>query len=197
MACSLKPLWFVLIFLLLIAGAFWAVTFWRSRLVDTSDLENIHGIPFPTYANQALITEKLAHTNLYLRHSRLARRLDLTVSFTPTAITSLSVGIRDNPFWLSYNKINLCCTAAELANPAVLTKTVTIPVTDKIADRDGSLDLMFFATNPTSQAGEDAGVNDRTVWQLHDLSVRDEPALPDRSSLRDFIKSFITRAKPL
>lgn len=187
-----------IIILLVVTVAFWAITFWRSHPVDTSTLENIHGIPFPTYANQSLITEKLAHADLYLRHSRLARRLDLTVSFTPTAITGLSVGIRDNPFWLSYNKINLCCTAAELADPsAVLTKTVTIPVTDKIADRDGSLDLMFFATNPNSLAVEDAGVHDRTVWQLHDLSVRDEPALPNRSSLRDFIQSFITRAKPL
>ncbi len=177
---------------------FLAANFFRSSSVAAGSLENIDGIPFPLDANRPLVTEKLAHADLYLNHSRFARRLELSITFTPLGLTGLAVGIRDNSFWLSYNKINLCCSEAELAQPNIpLTKLITIPVTDKLADQDGSLDLMFFATYPNSQLTEDEGVYDRTQWLLNNLTIINRPAWPDLSSLRDFIKSSLLRERAL
>lgn len=172
--------------------------FFRSISVDTGAQENIDGIPFPLVANQPLITEKLSHTDLYLKQSRLAKSLSITIVFTPMAITALDVGVRENSFWLSYNKINICCSAEELAHPSTsITKTINIPITDKLADQDGSLDLMFFAANPASQAAEDEGISDQTMWLLNNLSVVSHPALPSLVSLRDYFRSALTRERAL
>lgn len=170
----------------------------RSAAVDIGALENIDGIPFPLVANQPLVTEKLAHTDLYLKQSRFAQRLTIAITFTPMAITALDVGVRENSFWLGYNKINICCSSEELAHSSTsITKTINIPITDKLADQDGSLDLMFFAANPTSQAVEDEGISDRTSWLLNNLSVVSHPALPDMASLRDYLRSALTRERAL
>ena len=180
------------IVLLLLASSF------RPTQVAIGSLENIDGIPFPLVANQPLVTEKLAHTDLYLKHSRLARSLSLTITFTPMAITALDIGVRENSFWLSYNKVNICCSSEELANPSTpVTKTIAIPITDKLADQDGSLDLMFFATNPTNQTTEDEGVNDRTKWLLNELSIVSHPAVPDLASMRDYLRSTLHRERAL
>lgn len=180
------------IILLLVAALF------RSAPIDFGALENIDGIPFPLVANQMLVTEKLAHTDLYLKQSRFAQSLAIVLTFTPMATTGLDVGVRENSFWLGYNKINICCSSEELAHPSTpITKTINIPITDKLADQDGSLDLMFFAANPTSQSTEDEGTSDRTSWLLNNLSVVSHPTLPDMASLRDYLRSALTRERAL
>jgi hypothetical protein len=172
--------------------------FLRSTPVVIGLVENSDGIPFPIVDGHPLVTEKLAHTDLYLKHSRFARSLSLTTTFTPMTITALDLGLRENSFWLSYNRINICCSSEELANPStIITKTIVIPITDKLADQDGSLDLMFFATNPTSQTTEDEGVNDHTKWLLNGLSVVSHPAVPDLASMRDYLRSTLTRERAL
>jgi hypothetical protein len=174
------------------------VFFSRSHMVSLGVVENIDGISFPLENEQPLITEKLAHVDVPLQSSRFARQLRLSISFSPLAIEDLAVGIRENSFWLSYDKHNICCSAAELAVPtATITKMITIPVTDKLADHDRSLDLMFFASRSDGQTGEDEGMHDRTLWQLRNLTVVNEPAWPDLPAIRDYIKSAIYQEQAL
>lgn len=158
-----------------------------------SPIENIHGIPFPALPGQpTIITEKLAHTDIFLKEPVLAKKLKLTVTFSPGNLTKLEVGVRENSFWLSYPKVTLY---AGNEGGLSITKTITIPLTDKLADKGGSVDLMFFATNPTSQTIEDEGIADQTLWQLYSLKTEVFPTWLSWPEVKDYIKSIITREK--
>ena len=112
-------------------------------------LENIHGIAYPQVDNHWHITEEMAHSDVYLTKPVLAQSLTLTITFAPRDLAKLEVGIRENSFWLSYPRQEIYNQNELLTTPpagGLLTKNITIPLTNKLADRDGSVDLMFFST---------------------------------------------------
>ena len=144
-------------------------------------VENIYGIPYPPAAGGGiLVTEALAHTDIYLRHSPLAKQLILTVEYTPIAVSELRVGVRENSFWLSYPQHELPLSQTRG------THTIHIPLTDKLPDNDGSVDLMFFARP-----------EEKPQWILHSLRANVAHAQPSLAELKNFAKSVITQEKPL
>ena len=111
---------------------------------DIGPIENIKGIPFPQENGTILITEELAHTDIYLNEPRLGRQAKIKINFTPLATSSISVGIRENPFWLSYKEYPIYNAPAANKNESVnsaIQAEITIPLTDKILDQNNSLDL--------------------------------------------------------
>ena len=101
-------------------------------------------------------------------------------------------------FWLSYQKYQLCCTQGQSNNGTSMTSTtVTIPITDKIVDVDGSLDLMFFATNADSTNKEDEGINDQTLWVLENMQIMSVPAMPAFNQIKDYVRSRLTHERLL
>jgi len=184
---------------------------------DLGALENIHGIAFPVPppagggdrgGGSVTVTEKLAHADIYLDHSVLAKQLKLTITFTPLDTQELSVGIRENSFWLSYPKIKLYkigsgktsrgkTPGVNAKTPGVEERVIFIPLTDKLADSDGSIDLMFFASNQDDQSAEYEGVADTTLWQLHDIQAEVSPVIPTKPQLKDFLRSKLNREQVL
>lgn len=146
-------------------------------LRDHGPVENIHGIPYPAEDDHIIITEPLAHADIYLNESVLAKKLVLEIDFDPGNTTGLAVGVREDPFWLSYDG----------RVPAA--RTVVIPLTDKLQEPNRSIDLMFFAEAPRSP-GE-------VGWELHSLSARVEYALPDWPQLRNYARSILYRERAL
>ena len=126
-------------------------------------IENIHGISFPEQNNSLHITEVLAHADIFLKEPVFAKVLKLTVTFTPQSTQSIDVGVRANPFWLSYEKINIYQANQQDSSKTQLTKTITIPLTDKLQDKDHSIDLMFFATTKREKLRIAAIINENNA----------------------------------
>lgn len=183
-------------FTLVAVGTLALAFFWlRQGTRAVGPWENIDGIPFPQQNGVVVVTEKLAHADVYLKEPLLAKNLSLEITFVPHALTQLAVGIRENSFWLSYPRIVIYERGTSSDTP--ITTTVSIPLTDKIKDRDGSVDLMFFATSSNSTASEDEGTADPTLWHLYNLTARTTPAWPTLAQAKDFARSTLTREKPL
>lgn len=185
----------VTLFLATIALLF--LTSGNNRNVAT--VTNIHGIPFPKQEESYVITEKLAHADIYLNGSSLAKKLVLTIIFTPYNTDLLEVGIRENSFWLSYPKLSLY-EAERNPEPNVvqgkpITQSITIPLTDKIIDSNGSVDLMFFTSK--DWATEYEGVDDKTYWELNNIDAHVDFAWPTKAELKNYLKSKLTREKPV
>lgn len=183
--------------LLLIFLAATLLNYSKTHPVAISAIENIDGIPFPTNKD-TIITEKLAHADIYIENSPFARALKITTTFKPLNTTSLFVGIRENSFWLSYPKHQICCSQEQVdrGNTATTT-TVTIPITDKLLDTNDSLDLMYFSANADSSNKEDEGIYDKTLWVLEDIQIISSPATPTRLQIKDYIISKLTFERPL
>ena len=152
-------------------------------------LENIHGIPFTQEDGQILISENLAHTDVYLSQPTLARVLSLDLTFSPGNLDSLAVGVRENSFWLSYPQINIWQSPPGESIPAIVTRHVEIPLTDKLADADQSIDLMFFAV-PSASASE-------PTWTLIESNIDISYAWPSYAAVKDAIKSIVYRERLL
>ena len=194
---KIKHIVFIVLVVLLAALFFSFSRHLKTYTVDIGQIENIDGIEFPV-PDKTVITEKLAHADIYLERSPFARALNVTTTFKPLDSASLFVGIRENDFWLSYPTYQLCCTKDQHANgDSTMSKTITIPITDKILDANGSLDLMFFATNVSSTNKEDEGLGDKTMWVLEDIKVTSVPFKPTYTEVKDYIKSRLTRERPL
>ncbi|MFH1353910.1 MAG: hypothetical protein ABIH36_01355 [bacterium] len=158
---------------------------------DVAVIENIHGIPFARRNNSQIITEKLAHADIYLKNSPLAKKITLTITLTPHNTNLIRVGIRENAFWLSYAKHELYHSAGE---ETTITRTVTIPLTDKIIDSNGSVDLMFFTS--TDWTTEYEGTSDTTYWELNSIDAEVSLARPTRVELKNYLRSKLTNEKP-
>jgi hypothetical protein len=158
-------------------------------------LESIKGIKFSQTGSLTHVTEKLAHADIELSESVLAKNLILTLTFIPPTQHPLYLGIRENAFWLSYPWIKIHESSSATTEP--ITKIITIPLTDKLADQDGSIDLMILTGNPSTLDQPDEGLNDDTYWQLHQLSATVRPAWPTLPALKDYLRSLATREKPL
>jgi hypothetical protein len=187
------------ILVIVVAAALAASPLLRSGPQDTGTLENIDGIPYPERDGVVTVTEKLAHADIYLKEPALAKDLVLSVTFTPYDTTRLEVGIRENSFWLSYPRqvIYQAKDTPRQDEPESITHTVTIPLTDKLTDSDGSVDLMFFAENKHSTRSEDEGIDDATLWRLDDMAATTVLAKPSPAALKDYVRSILTREKPL
>lgn len=192
-----KQIVYLVAIVLLVTVGYVFFNFFRVYDVDSGQVENIDGISFPELDN-TVITEKLAHADVYIDNNSFARALKITITFKPLDTVSLFVGIRENSFWLSYPKYQLCCTQVQDNDKTSTTSvTVIIPITDKIVDGDGSLDLMFFATNADSTNKEDEGLDDQTLWVLEDIQVTSVPVVPTFGQIKDYIKSRLTRERLL
>ena len=194
----MKIITITIVVFLIAAAVITAVTLTSQARPRIGPITNIHGIPFPQAEGSIIVTEKLAHADIYLKQPPLAKQLILTITFTPHATALLEVSIRENPFWLSYPKYVLYEKKSDtpIASSSI-TKTVFIPLTDKIVDQDHSVDLMFFASSPDSKDTEDEGILDTTYWQLHDLTTQVEFYQPNKAELKDYLKSILSREKPL
>lgn len=163
-----------------------------------SRFENIHGIPYTQSENRTHVTEKLAHADIYLLEPVIAKNLQLTVTFSPPATQPLFIGVRANEFWLSYPWIIIYDPTTEHAAPEqTLTKTITIPLTDKLQEPDRSIDLMILAGPPAALIPPDTSLNDTTNWYLTGIQAATHFVQPTRSELKDYIRSIITREKAL
>jgi hypothetical protein len=162
-----------------------------------SPLGNIKGIPFPKKTS-TIVTEKLAHADIYLYESVLAKTAIITIKFTPHALEKLEMGLRENAFWLSYPKHLLYDRSkSEVSGEEAITTTVLIPLTDKFQETDQSLDVMFFATATfgTEEINEEA--HDTTLWELHDMTVETKTTIPTWPHLQNYVQSLLRRERAL
>lgn len=171
--------------LVILAGSSLTGLLFTASLLKTGErtvtpLENIHGIPYPAQNDAQLITEELAHADIFLTEPVLAKNLILTITFRPGNLDRLSVGIRENDFWLSYTPTSLYPNTNH-------TQTITIPLADKLQEKDRSLDLMFFG---------EAGSNQPT-WKLLSLQAITQSATPTKAQLKDYLRSIIKKERAL
>jgi hypothetical protein len=167
-----------------IPAGIYAVSVMQSGTRSIGTVTNIHGIPFPEVDGAVHILEDMAHTFIYLREPVAFKTVEVVVTFHPGNATHLAVGIRENPFWLSYPKHTIY---EEGAHPAERqTRQITIPLTDKLQRPDRSIDMMFFAES-----------EQEVSWQLYDIEVTVTPAMAPRDQLRQYIRSIIRKERPL
>ena len=152
--------------------------------LSLSPIENIHGIPYPKNNQVVFVEEELAHTDVYLNESVFARSAHVTVTFNPATLQKLSVGIRENDFWLSYPKEMLWTQPMQSGWQQAV---VEIPLRDKIVDFDGSVDLMFFAETVE---------NEPLYWELKNISLETKYAFPTKAEAKDFIRGILYRERP-
>lgn len=152
--------------------------------LNASRLENIHGIPFPQRGGHTVIQETLAHADIYLNQPVFAKKLEIAIEFLPTNIKSLAVGIRENDFWLSYPKYEIAIPPKSTTSPeAVVTSTITIPLTDKFQEPNQSLDLMFFAEGKNPQ------------WELLKITSTVKYTRPTFTDFKDYAKAILRRER--
>lgn len=157
-------------------------------------IESIDGIPYPVVNGDTQVLEKLAHADVYLSESVFAKELALQLTFDPGNLTSLSVGVRENSFWLSYPKVTVWSQGDPVGEQ---TKTVYIPLTDAMQDSNQSIDLMFFAQTSQSTSEVDEGVTDSVHWELISFDASVSPSVPTIAQAKNFVRSLISRERPL
>jgi hypothetical protein len=148
-------------------------------------IENIHGIPYPERNGSILITEEMAHADLFLRESVFAKDVKVVVAFDPGNATSLDLGVRENEFWLSYRKYPLYRQGMDA--PGFQTKEIAIPLTDVLQDTDQSVDLMFFADNTQGSV----------EWRIHAFHASLFTDMPRVAEIKAYIKSILVRERAL
>lgn len=174
--------------------------FWLpSRAASFSALENVSGVPYPQTESRTQVYEPLAHADAAVAQLPLAKKIVLNVSFVPHRLKKLSAGMRENSFWLSYNRELLYQSDGLKDETSLLTRRLEIPLTDKLVDTNGTLDLMFFAEN--GQLITDETINhpesSKIYWELAGLDGQTEWQLPARAELKDFVKSLVFRERAL
>ncbi len=195
---KLLQLIFIILSALLLVGVLFFIQGMFAAPITLSAIENIDGIPFPTVATTTVISEKLAHSDIYLGQPVAFRNLKLHLAFDPQNLEKLEVGARENSFWLSYPKYTLYDRDSEPASPGtVMTKDITIPLTDKLQDKDQSVDLMFFATSKNSQATEDEKEHDTAGFLLYAIQADSTWTQPSYTELKDYIRSIVYRERAL
>lgn len=175
----------IITFVVVLSGLIFVVSLLPIGPRSTGPIENTQGIPYPRLQDKIIVTEELAHADVYLREPVLGKNLVLEIDFTPVNITSLAVGVREDSFWLSYgSRQEIYPTPTE----GVSTVSVEIPLTDKLQEADRSLDLMFFAQAPDGQEPQ---------WELHDLKIRTSYAPITYTEFRNYLGSLINRERAL
>lgn len=164
---------------------------------ETTPVESITSVPMPTQAGNILITEPLAHTNVLLNQPVFGKELVLRITFIPKDTEHISVGVRENSFWLSYEPISFYEKKAARSQN-MQEQTITIPLTDKLADKDQSVDVIFFTNAPIDVSSFINHPTESQVhWELVSLSAEVKNAIPSWAATKDFIKSFVYRERVL
>ncbi|MEX1997101.1 MAG: hypothetical protein WEA04_00275 [Candidatus Andersenbacteria bacterium] len=162
-----------------------------------SQIENIHGVSYPVEDDLITVTEALAHFDVYLQEPVIAKKLHLTFDFIPFAEDHLGVGVRENSFWLSYEpQLFYQAGSSDKKTTALHSASLTIPLSDKIQERDRSIDVMFMAA-PANHLPLPDPLTDTTYWQIKNLHATVEYDKPSTSAWRDFIRSIIRRERVL
>lgn len=171
---------------------------------DVGHLKNIDGIVYPTLASGAtIVTEPLAHVDVYLGQPAFAHELVLTFWYDPYELQTLSVGVRDAAFWLSYRPQVFYERAAGPAPGGRRQATVRLPLDDALQEADRSIDVMFFADTTPQEAPAAERRDEVVLWEIEDFRAQVETVWPDwrdpRDSLRvaDFVVSILRRERPL
>ncbi len=164
---------------------------------EVAALTNVHGIPFAQADDWTMVTQALAHTDVYLREPVAFKKLVLTFEYVPRNTQSLAVGVRGNAFWLSYAPITFYEATSDLSNDDTQVATVVLPLTDTLQDVDRSIDVMFVANGQTEGSLKNELV-DTTMWQIRSLQARTAVEnLPTRAELKDYLRSVLTQERPL
>ncbi len=164
---------------------------------EVAALTNVHGIPFSPTGDWTEVTQALAHTDVYLREPVAFKKLLLTFEYVPHDSRSLAVGVRENSFWLSYAPITFYEASDTTANEAPRTATVELPLTDKLQDVDHSIDVLFIANGQTEGSLKNE-LADTTKWHIRNLQARTVvETIPPRAALKDYLRSILTRERPL
>ena len=150
-------------------------------------LENTDGIPYPRQAENndaVLVTESLAHTDVFINSPVLAQEIRLQITYEPVNISSLAVGIREDSFWLSYGSRQ----TLPVKNSSTAMEIIRIPLTDKLQEPNHSLDLMFFAETADGQ---------QPLWALHGIRAGVIYTQPTYAEFKDYVRSILKRERAL
>ncbi len=208
---------------IIITSGIYIISIWPQGVRQVSNLENIDGITYPIRQETTHITEQIAHADINIDQPVMGKNLVLTITFTPRILDQLSVGVRENSFWLSYRPEVLYQKSTKTTANR-LTKTVVIPLTDKIQAEDQSIDVMFFATPSLNQFSSTEKLSyslikddqvdlaavqtwlmnradDTSYWELHDLkaNIVNSPLTGFRDKVRiiDYVLSIVLRERAL
>ncbi len=169
----------------------------RTDVRQTTALESITSVPMPRQANNVVVTEPLAHTNILLHQPVFAKELILNIKFIPKDAENIAVGVRENSFWLSYQPTTFY-ERDTADSQSVQEQIVKIPLTDKLADTDQSLDVVFFTNYPVDvNAFTKNPTQSEVNWELVGLTAEVKNTLPSWPETKDFIKSVIYRERVL
>jgi len=182
----------VVLMALVISSVIFAVQLIGSGARDLGALTNKHGIPYPIYRERVQVYESLAHTDLFLKEPVLGKELLLTVTFNPKEMRRISVGVRENSFWLSYPWVTLY--EGDSKNGKDITKTVRLPLTDRLQDADRSVDIMFLGETQTIN-GE--GLADQTDWEVVEIRATVKRDWPSWAAFKNYGRSLIDRERAL
>ncbi len=155
-------------------------------------VENIDGIPFAGQAEALVISETLAHADIYLTEPVAFKALELDITFDPQELASLAVGVRGDSFWLSYPKQQIYST--DTHQSGIQSAHVIVPLTDRFQETDRSIDLMFFAQT-AEESGIDQGINDITMWKLYNMKAHVLLVWPTYAELKDYVRSVLYRER--
>lgn len=170
---------------LLLPGVIFMFSLCKTGERDFGVVETIHGIPYPKIAERTIILEHMAHADMYLKEPVFAKRAVITVSFDPKESETISLGVRDNEFWLSYIQYPLYVRGSDTLGQQ--TKTLSIPLSTSLQDKDRSVDFMFFT--------ESTGGN--VEWSLGAFHANVELVMPTLPETKAYIKSILTRERAL
>lgn len=167
------------------------------RQAANGSLENIQGIPYPPSGQGVTILEPLAHMDVHVRNV-LARQLILTFTFIPENETQLSVGVRENSFWLSYNR-HIFYEASSDGLPTTQARqvSVTFPLTDKLLDQDDTVDIMFFAGNDDAIALSQTTTSSHVRWEISDMYATTAITWPSAGQIKDYLRAILTQERPI
>lgn len=175
----------IVVLALLIPCALFATGIIDSGERSLGVLENIHGIPYPEQSGSLVVTEEMAHADLFLRESVFAKHVRLSVTFDPGNADAIDLGVRENEFWLSYRKYPLYKKG--IATIGFQTKELDIPLSDVLQDTDQSVDLMFFAQRSAGAV----------TWNIHAFRATVFSDMPTAAETKAYIKSVLIRERAL
>ncbi len=175
----------IAILVVTIPSAIFAASVFDSGERRLGVLENIYGIPYPEQNGSIVVTEEMAHADLFLREPVFAKNAKVVVAFDPGNATSIDLGVRENEFWLSYRKYPLYRKGIDAS--VFQTKEITIPLTDVLQDTDQSVDFMFFAEHPQKSV----------EWRIHEFHASLFSDMPSLAETKAYIKSILIRERAL
>lgn len=178
------PVIWIVLFGIVVPSILFGLDILKHGARELGVLESIYGIPFPAQGDKIIINEEMTHADLFLQESIFAKRANITVSFDPEQLTAIDLGVRDNSFWLSYIKYPLYQKGIDPIGPQ--TKTLAIPLTAAIQDKNRSIDLMFFAEPSASLR-----------WSIQSFHATVEPIMPTTAEVKNFIHGIIDRERPI